>query len=90
MTVALGRRPVASTSRAWGALLLGLRRAALMVASRRVTGSAACARACRFSIPGPHWFGAAGDRAAEVSSLLGKRGDRAHVHVAPPRENGDR
>jgi len=38
----------------------------------------------------PHWFGAAGDRPVEISSLLGKHGERAHVRAVPRRRNGDR
>jgi quercetin dioxygenase-like cupin family protein len=31
----------------------------------------------------PHWFGAAGDRPAEVLSIFGKQGERMHVRAKP-------
>jgi len=35
----------------------------------------------------PHWFGAAGDEAVEILSLLGTRGERIHVRAAPRRRD---
>lgn len=31
----------------------------------------------------PHWFGAAGDRPAEILSIFGKQGERMHVRAKP-------
>jgi transcriptional regulator with XRE-family HTH domain len=34
----------------------------------------------------PHWFGAAGDRAVEILSILGRQGERIHVRAATQRK----
>jgi transcriptional regulator with XRE-family HTH domain len=46
--------------------------------------------AAEFDTQVPHWFGAAGDRAVEVLSLLSREGERIHVRVATPRRTGGR
>jgi transcriptional regulator with XRE-family HTH domain len=42
--------------------------------------------AAEFDTRLPHWFGAAGDQAVEVLSLLGRQGERIRVRAAPRRQ----
>jgi transcriptional regulator with XRE-family HTH domain len=37
----------------------------------------------------PHWFGAAGDEAVEILSLLGRHADHVHVRAATRRKHSD-
>ncbi|MFF0493646.1 helix-turn-helix domain-containing protein [Nocardia sp. NPDC003482] len=39
--------------------------------------------AAEFDTRVPHWFGAADDEPAEILSLFGKQGERAHLRAAP-------
>ncbi|MBF6210816.1 helix-turn-helix domain-containing protein [Nocardia puris] len=39
--------------------------------------------AAEFDTHVPHWFGSAGDQPAEILSLFGKQGERAHLRVRP-------
>jgi transcriptional regulator with XRE-family HTH domain len=38
----------------------------------------------------PHWFGAAGDRAVEILSILSREGERIHVRATPRRTTSRR
>jgi transcriptional regulator with XRE-family HTH domain len=46
--------------------------------------------AAEFGTEVPHWFGSTGDAAAEVLSLFGRQGERAHLRAFSRQGQGDR
>lgn len=60
----------------------------LIIADHDITMKAG--EVAEFDTRVPHWFGAAGDRAVEILSILGREGERIHVRAAPRRKTADR